>query len=74
MDLLAEENGWKVTDAQLQTLRQSSNVRCALQDARLRQLIVAVNSASDREAAVDTAQRQHRHFAKFLGETLKFFW
>lgn len=71
IDLLAEENGWKVPDAQLQALRHSTNLRCALRNSRLRRLIGSVDSASDREAAYIKAQGQDPHFAKFLDETLK---
>ena len=71
MDLLAEENGWQVTELQFQALRHSPDLRRALADPKLQALVLSVDSAHDREAALVTAKHKHPQFAKFLGETLR---
>ena len=71
MDLLAEENGWQVTESQFQALRHSPDLRRALADPKLQAFVLSVDSAHDREAALVTAERKHPQFAKFLEETLQ---
>jgi hypothetical protein len=75
MDLLAEENGWKLPDAQLRKLLtgpDANELKRKLRDPQLQELITAVDGAGDRrEEALVAAQRRDPRFAAFVEDTLK---
>jgi hypothetical protein len=59
--LAAEENGWKLPDSELAQLKRSSkDLKDALRNPRLRELILKVDSAKDRERALTVAMAESK--------------
>ena len=67
-----EDDAYRVTlsDAQLHKLHQSAGVVQALRDSRLRKLLTAIDTAPDREAALERARVQDEHFRVFIDTML----
>ncbi len=60
----------KLTPKQLRRLRHSPDVVRSLRDERLRKLLDHIDSAPDREAALEQARMQDEHFRVFIDAML----
>lgn len=67
-----EDDAYRVVLApsQLHSLHQSADVVQALRDSRLRKLLTSIDTAPDREAALEKARLQDEHFRAFLDTML----
>lgn len=60
----------KLGDKQLRRLRHSPDVIRSLRDERLRKLLEHIDTAPDREAALEEARMQDEHFRVFIDSML----
>jgi zinc finger HIT domain-containing protein 3 len=73
VDAIAEENGWKLSEEQLLLIKSSTSLKSSLQNSRLRELILKVDGAKDRERALVAAIAESRgHKGSDLESFLQF--
>lgn len=72
LEVDTEDDPYRVvlTPEQLHGLHTSPEVVQALRDTRLRKLLVAIDTAPDREAALERARLQDEHFRAFIDSML----
>lgn len=66
IDTISEEFGWQLTSAQMDRIRTSTWLKSIVEDPKLREVILRVDAAADREKALALA-RQVRTLGQWRG-------